>query len=73
MGRSDIFWCRIFSMEDEKKMRETEKRTKYKLDLYGDVYIVALLEDQVRLLEWLHKHDSDLNYEPLQDVEVEVI
>lgn len=54
-------------------MRETEKRTKYKLDLYGDVYIVALLEDQVRLLEWLHKHDSDLNYEPLQDVEVEVI
>ncbi len=25
-------------MEDEKKMRETEKRTKYKLDLYGDVF-----------------------------------
>lgn len=54
-------------------MRETENRKKYKLDLYGDIYVVALLDSQVRFLEWLHKHDTDINYELLEDIEVEVI
>lgn len=54
-------------------MREIKNRTKYKLDIYGEIYIVALLEDQVRFLEWLHKHDTDINYELLEDIEVEVI
>lgn len=54
-------------------MKEIKNRTKYKLDLYGETYIVALLEDQVRFLEWLHKHDSDIDYESLEDAKVEVI
>lgn len=54
-------------------MRETENRKKYKLDLYGDIYVVALLDSQVRLMEWLRKHDSDIQLELLEDLEVEVI
>lgn len=59
--------------EIKNRMKEIKNRTKYKLDLYGETYIVALLEDQVRFLEWLHKHDSDIDYESLEDAEVEVI